>query len=87
MHVESGQPDSARNVLEAMRSRWDAHWRRFPGFAPVAIPYAVLLFDIVRDDSAARAVLAQSLAAAARARDRQLLEQEIQRRALRATSR
>jgi hypothetical protein len=41
------------------------------------MPYAALLFDIIKDDAAARAVLARSLAAAPRAKDRQLLEQEI----------
>ena len=87
MYAESGQTDSALSVLAGMRSHWDAHWRRYPGFAPVATAYALLLSDILKDDAAARAVLAQSLAAAPRAKDRQLLEQEIRRRASPASSR
>lgn len=85
--VESGQQDAARSVLAGMRSRWEAHWRRYPGFSPVALAYAALLFDILNDDAAARAVLAQSLAAASRPKDRQAFEQEIRRRASRPSSR
>jgi hypothetical protein len=87
LDAESGQPESARSTLAAMRSRWDAHWTRFPGFAPVSVAYARLLSDILQDDAAARVVLARSLAAAPRARDRQLIEQEMRRRATPASSR
>jgi hypothetical protein len=79
IHEDAGRSDAAAAVLSGARATWDATWRKVPGFAPIAIGYARLLFDRVKDDAAGRAVLAESLAAASREKDRRFLEQEIGR--------
>ena len=70
---ESGRRERAHAVLEAARTRWETTWRRFPGFAPIAIAYARFLADRMGDETGARAVVTSALDAATRDKDRGFL--------------
>jgi hypothetical protein len=61
-------------VMKDVRARWEALWKRFPGFAPVAVTYARALADGAFDVDGARAVLRRSAAAACRPSDRRAIE-------------
>jgi hypothetical protein len=64
----------AQEVAAAVQQRWQALWRRFPGFGPVAIAYARSLADQSRDVDAARAVLREAAGRACRPADKAMVD-------------
>jgi hypothetical protein len=70
----AGDKTGARKTIADLQSGWEALWRRFPGYAPVAITYSRTLSEQARDLDRARAVLRESAAAACRASDRTRIE-------------
>jgi hypothetical protein len=74
---ERKDAEAARRVIADLQARWEALWRRFPGFGPVAVAYSRTLSEGARDLDRARDVLRESLEAACRPIDRRAIEGEL----------
>jgi tetratricopeptide (TPR) repeat protein len=71
---ESQKDPRAQTVMADVRRRWEALWRRFPGFAPVAIAYSHTLSDRAFDLDGARTVLREAAKSACRSSDQRAIE-------------
>lgn len=76
---ESGDQAGAARVVARLQSEWEALWRRFPGFGPVAIACSRAYSEGARDLDRAREILRESLPRACRGVDRRAIEDELTR--------
>jgi predicted Zn-dependent protease len=74
IHEAQNEKARADEVISAVQARWQAVWRRFPGFGPVAVAYARALATESRDLDGARSVLREAAERACRPADRQMID-------------